>query len=81
MVSDSRDAFMMEQQVEISSFDLRYQGYRIRNQRDEKQLLQGILENGIQDPLQGVDNKDTRILLNGFKRLRCAQKLGIAIPI
>ena len=38
----------MEQQVEISDFDLRYQGYRIRNQRDEKQLLQGILENGIQ---------------------------------
>ncbi len=68
---------MIEQQVEISSFDLRYQGYRIRNQRDEKQLLQGILENGIQDPLQGVDNKESKILLNGFKRLRCAKKLGI----
>ena len=68
---------MIEQQVEISSFDLRYQGYRIRNQREEKQLLQGILEKGIQDPLQGVDNKESKILLNGFKRLRCAKKLGI----
>lgn len=70
---------MNEQQIEVSSIDLRYQGCRIQNRNDEKRLLQGILENGIQDPLQGVDNGDSKILLNGFKRLRCAKKLGINI--
>ena len=70
---------MNEQQVEVSSIDLRYQGCRIQNGKDEKHLLQGILDNGIQDPLQGVDNGDRKILLNGFKRLRCAKKLGINI--
>jgi len=70
---------MIEQQVEVSSIDLRYQECRIKNFNDEKRLLQGILENGIQDPLQGVDNEKGRILLNGFKRLRCAKKLGIEI--
>lgn len=68
---------MNEQQIEVSSIDLRYQGCRIQNYKDEKHLLQGILDNGIQDPLQGVDNGDSKILLNGFKRLRCAKKLGI----
>ena len=70
---------MIEQQVEVSSIDLRYQECRIKNFNDEKRLLQGILENGIQDPLQGVGNEKGRILLNGFKRLRCAKKLGIEI--
>ena len=70
---------MIEQQVEVSSIDLRYQECRLKNLNDEKHLLQGILENGIQDPLQGAGNGDSKILLNGFKRLRCAQKLGINI--
>ena len=70
---------MTEQQVEISSFDLRYQGYRMKNRNTEKQLRDSILENGIRDPLQGVDINDTKILLNGFKRIRCAKELGINI--
>jgi predicted transcriptional regulator len=32
---------------------------------------------GIQEPLQGVDRQEGKILLNGFKRYRCARKLGI----
>ena len=68
---------MNEHQIEVSSIDLRYQECRIRNHNNEKHLLQGILENGIQDPLQGINNGDKKILLNGFKRLRCAKKLGI----
>jgi len=67
----------MAEQVEVSSFDLRYQGYRMRNRYAEKTLLASILEHGIRDPLQGVDTKGVRFLLNGFKRYRCAQKLGI----
>jgi hypothetical protein len=69
----------MIQQVEILSFDLRFEGHRLRNKAAERILLASISENGIRDPLQGVDMEDTRILLNGFKRYRCAKKLGIGI--
>lgn len=69
----------MAQQVEISSFDLRFEGYRLRNKTAERILLASISENGIRDPLQGVDMDNSRILLNGFKRYRCARKLGIGI--
>jgi hypothetical protein len=79
----------MIEQVEISSFDLRYEGYRLKNPKEEKSLLTSILEHGIREPLQGVDSDSdsdsdsdplpNRILLNGFKRYRCAQKLKIAM--
>lgn len=69
----------MTEQVEVSSIDLRYEGCRLRNHSAEKRLLQSIVENGIRDPLQGIDTKDCRILLNGFKRYRCAKKLNIGI--
>jgi hypothetical protein len=36
-----------------------------------------MAQSGIQEPLQGVELSSTRILLNGFKRLRCARKLHI----
>ncbi|MDI6795113.1 MAG: hypothetical protein QME81_19980, partial [bacterium] len=45
----------------------------------EKGLLSSILEHGIREPLEGIDTKDGRILLNGFKRYRCAKKLRISI--
>jgi len=67
----------MVEDVEISSLDLRYEGYRMTSPGAEKALLASILEKGIQHPLQGVDTKGARILLDGFKRLRCARKLGI----
>jgi hypothetical protein len=69
----------MIMRVEISSFDLRFEGYRVRNKVAEGTLLASILENGIRDPLQGVDIENTRILLNGFKRYSCARKLNIGI--
>jgi len=66
-------------QVEISSFDLRYESCRMRSAGAEKALLLSILDKGIRDPLQGIDTKQCRILLDGFKRYRCANKLGIGI--
>jgi hypothetical protein len=69
----------MIHQVEISSFDLRFEDHRLRNQASERILLASISEKGVRDPLQGVDMGDARILLNGFKRYRCAKKLGIGI--
>jgi hypothetical protein len=70
----------MAQQIEISSLDLRYECCRVKSRYAEKLLFDSILTQGIRDPLQGVDATDgSRILLNGFKRFRCARKLGIGI--
>ena len=69
----------MVDQVEISSFDLRYEGYRLRSVGAEKALLLSICAQGIREPLAGVDKADQRILLDGFKRYRCAIKLNIDI--
>lgn len=69
----------MAEQVEISSFDLRYESCRMRSAGAEKAMLLSILKKGIVDPLHGIDTKQSRILLDGFKRYRCANKLGIAI--
>ncbi len=66
-------------QVEISSFDLRFEDFRLRNQTSERILLASISEKGVCEPLQGVDKGQSRILLNGFKRYRCAKRLGIGI--
>ena len=48
----------MVEQVEATSFDLRYEGCRIGNKAAEQALLASILENGIRDPLRGVDAGD-----------------------
>jgi hypothetical protein len=69
----------MVEQVEVSSFDLRYQGCRMRCPGAERALLLSILEKGIRDPLCGIDDEPSRILLDGFKRYRCAKKLGLGI--
>ncbi len=67
-------------QVEISSFDLRYERCRLKSDVTEKALLSSILDHGIRDPLRGVETKGgCRILLDGFKRYRCAKKLSIGI--
>jgi hypothetical protein len=67
----------MSEKVERSSFDLRYEGHRLRDDAREARLLASIAERGIEEPLEGVDTPTRRFLLNGFKRYRCAVKLGI----
>ena len=68
------------QQVEISSIDLRYEHCRLKSTVAEKALLSSILDHGIRDPLQGVCPEDgRRVLLDGFKRYRCAKKLSIGV--
>ena len=54
----------MEREVELSSLDL-------------ARLLASIAQRGIEEPLEGVDHTLGSILLNGFKRYRCAWKLGM----
>jgi len=67
----------MSEHVERSSFDLRYEGHRLRDDAREARLLASVAERGIEEPLEGVDTPTGRYLLNGFKRYRCAAKLGI----
>ena len=67
----------MNDNVELSTLNLRYEGYRLRDNASEARVLASIAERGIEEPLEGVDTADDRFLLNGFKRRRCAEKLGI----
>jgi len=63
--------------IELSHLDLRYKSLRIKNQKQEGALLSSIAERGIEEPLEGVDADSVHLLLNGFKRYRCARKLNI----
>jgi hypothetical protein len=63
--------------IELSSLDLRYEGHRMRDRTGEARLLAAIAERGVAEPLEGVDERERHVLLNGFKRLRCVRKLGI----
>lgn len=67
----------MAEDIEIANLDLRYEDHRLRDSARESKLLVSIQERGVETPLEGVDVDETRILLNGFKRYRCALKLGI----
>ncbi|MGH6796504.1 MAG: ParB/RepB/Spo0J family partition protein [Methylocella sp.] len=68
----------MNESVELSSLDLRYESHRLRNNAWEARLLASMAQRGVEKPLEGVDAPQARFLLNGFKRYRCAKKLGIA---
>ena len=67
----------MPENIELHSLDLRYQDYRLRDDAREARLLSSIAQRGIEEPLEGVDTPAGRLLLNGFKRFRCAKKLYI----
>lgn len=64
--------------LELSQLDLRYEGYRLRQPRLEDRLLPWIAQEGIREPLQGVAGP-TPILLDGFKRYRCARQLHLHV--
>ena len=63
--------------IELLHLDLRYKDLRIRNRKQEGKLLSSIAERGIEEPLEGVDVEGGHLLLNGFKRYRCARKLNL----
>ena len=67
----------MATQIELSSLDLRYEAFRLKQTSLEQRLLSSIAERGIEEPLEGVKVQDCYVLLNGFKRYRCARKLQI----
>ena len=46
----------MSESVELSTLDLRYEGYRLRDDAREARLLASIAQRGIEEPLEGVDS-------------------------
>jgi hypothetical protein len=65
--------------IEAKLIDLKYKSYRLCDRNAEKMLLSSISERGVLEPLRGVKEGHNFILLDGFKRLRCGQKLHIDI--
>jgi ParB/RepB/Spo0J family partition protein len=65
--------------IDITKIDTRYAVLRLKNAQNEAALLSSMVEEGILEPVSGVLRADTAqlVLLDGFKRYRCAQKLGI----
>jgi ParB-like chromosome segregation protein Spo0J len=70
----------MVEKIEINNLDLRYEKFRLKSKEIERALLASIIEHDIQEPLKGIDLGDgAKILLDGFKRYRCAKKLKIGM--
>lgn len=70
-----RKGNLMVEEIEISKLDLSYADCRMKSNYAETKLLSSIREIGIRDPLQGVNAHERCILLDGFKRYRCAISL------
>ena len=82
----------MANEVELASLDLRYEGFRLQQPALEERLLSSMAQRGIEEPLEGVDLsaacpsgregqaglQEVKVLLNGFKRYRCARQLRLA---
>jgi len=68
----------MTNEVDLASLDLRYESFRLKQAALEERLLSSIAQRGIEEPLEGVEIKESKVLLNGFKRYRCARKLRLA---
>jgi predicted transcriptional regulator len=67
----------MREEIELAELDVRYENYRMKNPAFEKRLLASIAQRGIEQALEGAAAGEGKILLNGFKRRRCALHLGI----
>ena len=68
----------MANDIELGTLDLRYESFRLKQAALEERLLSSIAQRGIEEPLEGVEVQEVKVLLNGFKRYRCARKLCLA---
>ncbi len=64
--------------LNLATLDLRYESFRLKQAALEERLLSSIAQRGIEEPLEGVEVQEVKVLLNGFKRYRCARKLCLA---
>lgn len=67
--------------IELAAIDLRYENTRQRDEAAERRLMSSIMERDIQQPLSVAfcDTTKAYVLLDGFKRYRCARKLGLGM--
>lgn len=70
-------------EIEVTQIDRRYEGLRLQDKPAEQALLMSLLERGIREPLLCLVRPGApHILLDGFKRLRCALKTGLGmVPV
>lgn len=68
---------MSNKTIDITKISLLNESLKLKNKKAENDLLSSVVENGINDPLLGYFDKDFFILIDGFKRYRCCQKLQI----
>jgi hypothetical protein len=69
----------MAEEIEISAVDTRYESYRVRDPSAERAILARMGERGIEEPLCGVGDSTRMVLLDGFKRYRCAKRLHLGL--
>jgi hypothetical protein len=67
--------------IEMTQIDLRFEHLRLKDPAQERKLLSAIVEQGVREPLQCVmaTSEHQTILLDGFKRYRCARKAGLRL--
>lgn len=67
--------------IELNAIDLRLAHTRTRDKTAERRLLPLIAERGIEDPLAvaATEQGGRWVLLDGFKRYRCACKIGLGM--
>jgi len=66
-------------EIELNQINLSYRDFRCSNSRIEKNLLNSISQIGVTEPLSVVKKEGEDLpylLLDGFKRFRCAKKLS-----
>ena len=74
--------FLMRMETfELNSIDLHLERTRLRDTTAEQSLLDSIAREGILDPVYVVGSTASQqyVLLDGFKRYRCARKLGMGM--
>jgi ParB/RepB/Spo0J family partition protein len=64
-------------EIELDQLDLRYEGHRLRQRGREERLLASMAREGIREPLAGAVVESAYVLLDGFKRWRCARQLHV----
>ncbi len=71
--------------IELNQVDIQYSDFRCSNARIEKNLLNSISQIGVTEPLSVVKKEGddlSYLLLDGFKRFRCAKNLNLhQIPV
>ncbi len=62
--------------LEFHQLDRRYENLRLRRPERERSLLASLAECGQQVPIVVVSQEGSYLVIDGFKRLRCLQRLG-----